>query len=506
MQSRQIHGGLLARNTAFNFVGSLVPLAVALVVTPYMIRGLGLERFGVLSLAWAILWYSSYFDLGLTRATTKFTSQVIGKLQPEKIPAILWTSLGIQTLLGGIAAAGIYITTHFLVGRVLHIPMALSRESELAFYGIGATIPVFLAVGILSALLAGAHRFDLINAVKIPGNSLMFLFPALGVYLGYRLPGIVALMVLSRALMALVLLLMCWKIFPGLGSGPRMDKSITRPLLSFGGWVMVCNILIPILIYVDRFVIGAVLSIAAVAYYSVASEVVGRLQLVPGSVGSALFPAFSTFSVEDPQRLERLYARSLKTMLLLMVPAGLLLIVFAREALRLWVGTEFAVHSSQTLQVLAVGLVLNALGQMPTNLLDAVGRPDLRAKVFLMYVLPYLAALWFFVHRFGILGAAIAWTARSALELTLFLVVVSRHLRLPLFRLAENGMRKALGACGALAAVLLLLFPILRAGLFVQGLVVLSALVGFCAVTWRFVLDKSDRRSLRGAVGYDSSY
>jgi len=301
--------------------------------------------------------------------------------------------------------------------------------------------------------------------------------------------------------MGLALLLTCRRVFPDLISGRKRDDSITRPLLKFGGWVMVCNVLIPVLVYVDRFVIGAVLSIAEVAYYSVPSEVVWRLQIVPGSVGNALFPAFSSFSVQDPQRLERLYACSLKTMLLLMVPAAMLLAVFAREALRLWVGTEFAVHSSETLQVLALGFVLNALSQMPANLLDAAGRPDLRAKVFLIYVLPYLAALWFCVHRFGILGAAIAWTVRGAVELLLFLLVVSRRLRIPLFALAENGMKKAAAACGGLAAILLFLSTTVAAGFRVEVLVAVTAVVAFVAVTWRFVLDGTDRQSLLAAFG-----
>jgi len=208
MQENRIHGGILARNTALNFVGSLVPLVVALLVTPYVIHGLGVERFGVLSLAWAILWYSSYFDLGLTRATTKFASEALSKGQHEKIPAILWTSLTIQALMGVVAAVAVGLVTSFLVDRVLHIPASLARESKLAFYLMGGAIPFLLISNVLSALLAGAHRFDLINAVKIPGNSSMFLLPAAGIYLGFRLPGIVMLLLLSWAGIGLALTLL----------------------------------------------------------------------------------------------------------------------------------------------------------------------------------------------------------------------------------------------------------------------------------------------------------
>jgi len=477
-----------------------VPVGLAFVVTPYVIRGLGIERFGILSLAWAILSYSAYFDLGLTRATTKFSSEAISKGEPEKIPAILWTSMGIQTLLGLLAALVVCIVTPFFVVRVLHIPAGLARESMLAFFGMGATIPLFLAVGILSALLAGVHRFDLINIVKIPGNSLLFLFPAIGVHLGYRLPGIIALLFLSRVMMVVALLIACGKVFPGLFSGRRQDGTITRPLLRFGSWVMVSNVLVPILVYVDRFVVGALLSIAAVAYYSVPYEIVSRLQIVPGSIATAIFPALTSFSVEDSERLKRLYLRSLKTVLLSIVPTAALLALFAQEGLRIWVGTDFAGHSTRTLQVLAVGLVLNALSQMPANLLDAAGRPDLRAKVFLAYVLPYLIALWGCVERFGILGAAIAWAARGAVELALFLVAASRLLRLPILKLAGNGMMKAVAACGTLATCLLVFSSSALGAPLIRGVGAVTGFALFAIITWRFVLDGTDRQSLVATV------
>jgi O-antigen/teichoic acid export membrane protein len=497
----QIHGPLLARNTVLNLIGSIVPAGIALLVTPYVIHGLGVERFGILSLAWAILWYSSYFDLGLNRATTKFSSEVVSKGEPGKIAAILWTSLGIQTLLGFLAAGVVVAVTPLLVDRILHIPPSLARETEFTFVGIAATIPFFLASGILSALLGGVHRFDLVNAVKIPANSTMFLFPALGVYLGYRLPGIIVLLLLSRALMALALLLTCVKIFPGLMSGRKRDESITRPLLKFGGWVMVCNVLIPVLVYVDRFVIGALISIAAVTYYSVPYEVVSRLQIVPGSIGTTLFPALIFLSVEGRERLKRLYMRSLKTVMLLIVPAAVLLVIFARDGLRIWVGADFAAHSASTLQVLSAGLVLNGLSQMPANLLDAVGRPDLRAKVFLVYLIPYLAALWFCTKHFGILGAAIAWTLRGAVELILFVLATSRLLGLPVLALAENGMLRAIATCGGLAACLLFVSSAMSGGFLIHGLADFTGVVAFAAVTWRFVLDGTDRQSLLSVIG-----
>lgn len=502
MQKEQIHGALLARNTAFNLIGSMVPLAVAFVATPYVIRGLGIERFGVLSLVWAILWYASYFDLGLTRATTKFTSDALGRGQQEGIPAVLWTSLGIQCVLGIIGAALICLITPVLVGHVLHIPPAFSRESQLAFYGISLAVPFFLSAGILSASLAGAHRFDLVNVVKIPANSLMFLLPALGIYLHYGLPGIVMLLFLSRVFMTAVLLLLCRRVFPNLTLQPTQDSSITRPLLKFGGWVTVSNFLAPLIIYLDRFVVGSVLSLAAITFYSVPYEVVSRLQFIPGSISGVLFPAFSLVHGQSRGRLVQLYIRSLKGTLLAVGPVGILLYAFAPDVLRLWLGPEFSKQSGPTLQMLSIGLILTAVGQIPGNLLDGIGRPDLRAKIYMSYFPPFLAVLWLLVQKRGIEGAALAWSIRAGVELLLYVLISKRQLHFSFREHLQNGLLKATCACAGLAGAVLLIRVLGSAELLPRAILSGVATVVFLFVIWRFVLEDTERHSLHSAIGH----
>ena len=47
--------GSLARNTGWNVLGQVLPALVAIAAIPVLIRQLGIERFGFLSLAWVIV-------------------------------------------------------------------------------------------------------------------------------------------------------------------------------------------------------------------------------------------------------------------------------------------------------------------------------------------------------------------------------------------------------------------------------------------------------------------
>jgi len=124
---------LLARNTVFNLMGYILPMAVALVAIPYLIKGLGIERFGVLTLAWMVIGYFGIFDMGIGRAATKFVAQAISQKEQEQLPSLVWTSLLLLVafgIVGGVLAA---LLTPWLVSDVLNIPETLKGESRTAF-------------------------------------------------------------------------------------------------------------------------------------------------------------------------------------------------------------------------------------------------------------------------------------------------------------------------------------------------------------------------------------
>src|SRR2546425_9159614 len=86
-------GSLLARNTVWNLFGNGAPMVVAVFCIPILIRSLGRERFGVLTLAWALIGYASLFDLGLGRALTQLVARKLGSGEAREVPAVAWSPL-----------------------------------------------------------------------------------------------------------------------------------------------------------------------------------------------------------------------------------------------------------------------------------------------------------------------------------------------------------------------------------------------------------------------------
>jgi len=66
-------------------------MIVAVFCIPILIRGLGKERFGLLTLAWVLIGYAGLFDLGLGRALTQLVAQKLGAGEEREIPSLVWT-------------------------------------------------------------------------------------------------------------------------------------------------------------------------------------------------------------------------------------------------------------------------------------------------------------------------------------------------------------------------------------------------------------------------------
>jgi O-antigen/teichoic acid export membrane protein len=422
-------GRLLARNVVWNLLGTVAPLLVAVPAVPRLIRAMGTDRFGVLTLAWVVIGYFGLFDFGFGRALTKLVAEKLGTGESEDIPGLFWTSLALMLVSGCVGGGVIAALSPWMVHSILRIPAAIQDETLRAFYLLAASLPVVIASAALRGFLEAHQRFGMSNAVRIPLGVFTFAGPFVVLPLSVSLVPMVGALAVVRLASCLVLFGLCIKVEPDLMAAMHVQWGLAKSLFRFGGWMTVSNVVSPLMVSVDRFLIGAVASISAVAYYATPWEAVTKLLLVPGAIVGVLFPAFSTGFVQDRAKTWLLFLRAVKYTALALLPFLLIAVVFAREGLTLWLGADFARHSAVVLQWLAVGVFFNGIAYVPYALTQGAGRPDLTGKLHLMELPAYTAVLWLLVRARGIDGAAMAWTARVVVDAVVLLWFAYRVLR-----------------------------------------------------------------------------
>jgi O-antigen/teichoic acid export membrane protein len=409
-------GRSLAGNTLWNLLGNCFPVVIAVICLPILKRGLGTERLGIISLAWVVIGYFSLFDLGLSRALTKLVAERIGQGRQPEIPSLIWTSLFLMTGLGLVGSLLTFLLAPFLVERLLKVPASLSHEALGSFYWLGAAVPIVVITAGLRGVLEAVQHFRLATAIRVPMGIFTYLGPAALLPFTHILIPIIGVLVLGRIVALAAHFWACFHVMPALRGGFGFDASSAKPLFLFGGWMTVSNVLGPLMVTFDRFLIGSIISIAAVAYYSIPYEVVTKLWLISSALVGVLFPVFSAASFADRTRLAYLYESGLKYIFVVLLPLTLLLVVFAPEGLSVWLGSDFAHNSASVARLLAVAVLVNSMAHVPFTHLQSVGRPDVTAKFHLLELPIYVVMLFFLARSWGITGVAVAWLLRVCID------------------------------------------------------------------------------------------
>jgi O-antigen/teichoic acid export membrane protein len=488
-------GRLLARNTVWNLVGTGAPMVIAAFSIPLLIRGLGKDRFGVLSMVWIVIGYFSLFDLGIGRALTKLVADKIGADEEHEVPPLAWTGLFLMLLLGVVGGLFTSAIAPWLVHRLLKVPSALQAETLRSFFLLGTSIPVVTATSGLRGILEAKQRFRVLNLIRIPMSTFSFAGPLLVLPFSHSLVPVVSVLLAGRTVGCLIHLSACFYAVPALRHKFTIAGSLITPLLKCSSWMMVSNMVGPAVLYVDRFLIGAALSLGAVAYYTAPFDLVNRFIVIPSAISGVLFPAFAMSIAQDPHRTGLLLNRGIKYTFLSMFPLTLMIVTLSPEVLRIWLGAAFAEHSGSVLRWLAVGILINAITVIPFSLLEGVGRPDITGKFLVLDLAIYTGIAWKLIQRFGIEGAAIAWVGRAIMELIVFLAFSYHFLPKKIFPLKLLAMGVPLAGFSLYAATLC-------SGLVSKGAFLCITLLSFILISWRWLLAPEERSFVtRGRAG-----
>lgn len=488
-----LFGGQLARNTIWNLLGQGLPVLVAFFAIPRLVHGLGTDRFGVLALVWIVVGYFGLFDLGLGRALTKLVAEKLGAGQEKDVPALAWTSLLLMLILGLLGAAILGLIAPWVVKTALRIPKELEPESLRAFYLLAISLPIITSSSGLVGILSAQQRFGWVNAIGVPSAIFTYAGPLPVFRFSHSLFPVVAVLVAGRLVAWVANFYACFRVMPALKRVIVVERAVVGPLVRFGSWMTISNIVSPLMVNLDRFIIGGMISVSAVAYYATPYTVVTKLWIVPGALMGVLFPAFSASLARDRNRTALLFGRGLRYTFLALYPIVLLTVTWARVGLGLWLGPKFALESTRVLQWLAIGVLVNSMAQVAFTLVQGAGRPDVTAKLHLIELPLYLLGVWWLTRTHGIEGTAMAWMGRVVLD-TVFLLAFTPHL-LPPTRPAVRQM--ALTLCAALGA---LAVAVLAGSVTAKALVFLLVLVSFVLAAWFLILTPEERTRMQDGI------
>ena len=485
-------GRRLVSAVMWNALGRGVPLLLALGLTPVLVHLMGTERWGLFTLALAMVGIFGVFDLGLGMALTRAVSERIGEGRGAEAPALVGATLVALLALSAVMAALAWVLMPLLIGRVLVVPPELEAEALAAFRVLALAAPLVVLNAALWGVLAAWQRFRAANLVNMPVSVFYYLGPVLALLLWDSLVGVMLALVLVRLVSGIAYALLAWRDVPGLGlAQPRFG--LLRLLLRQGGWMSLSGALTQVLLYADRYLIGALIGLAAVAYYATPLDLVMRMWILPVAVAQALLPAIASAFRTAPERTALLVRRGALIVAGLVLPASLVLVALAEWLLWLWLGTEFAQGGAMVLRILGVGIFFSCCAFVPGTMIDAIGRPEVTATFSLAQAAVFLPLGALLLVLTGIEGAAIAWALRAATDCAGRFLLAARF-----YPPAAEAGRALLPLLAVAGAGLALMVPLPLAFAVPLGTTTLLAAL---LIGWR-IAPREDRAMLLGRMGF----
>jgi O-antigen/teichoic acid export membrane protein len=302
-----------------------------------------------------------------------------------------------------------------LAGSWLKITPNLESDARLAFE--------IAAVGVLFATLGsglrgaqeGLNQFKIASLNKAILGFCTFTLPAFSIYVhGTSIYSIVIYLVAARVMIVIIVLFQLRHYI--FAKGMHSIKNHIQSLYSFGIWVTISGIIGPLMIYGDRFFVSAAIGAALLPLYAIPQEALQRLLLIPGSFCAALLPKLAGLPMGERMAL---YRKSHQHVLVIMLVVCLVGAALAYPMLSIWLSPEFAADSLAIVCILAVGIWLNSIAFVPYTFLHANGSTKLTAIFHLIELVIYIAALYYLVEVYGLIGAALAWVLRVGVDLVL---------------------------------------------------------------------------------------
>jgi O-antigen/teichoic acid export membrane protein len=402
---------------------------VNILITPYVLDSIGLERFGIWATVTILTGYLGLFDFGVGSAFLKHIAEYHARGEPGHVNDVINTGI----LFYGAFSLAVVLPVYFLRYPILHffrIPPAMMSEAVFALIAGTAIFVIMSFFGIFFSVINGLQRMDVTNILGV----IMSLVRALGIVaaleLGYGLRGIMVNQILVATISMCALIVLVRKYFPPfMFQLFRFNKEVFGRLFRYGYKVQISRISQMVNLQLDKLLIGHFITMGAVGFYDVAAKISNAVKLLPLMSLTSIIPASSELqTVGDRERIVRLFYRGSRYLLAAAIPIGVFTFFNAPLVMQTWLGTGYN-QAAVILRILIVGYSFNAAAGMGLFIALGIGRADMEMKYGIMVTVLNLFFSILFIIKWGLYGAALGSTLALIVSIVFFMGIFHRYLQ-----------------------------------------------------------------------------
>ncbi len=393
-------------NVLWSWLAVIANLAIGLVLTPYVIRKLGSEGYGIWTILFALISYYGLLDLGMRSSVVYYSALYRARQETENINQVINT-IGFYYSLMSFLIIAVSLVAAGPFARSLDV--SPERRHELPVLLIVTSLSWLVSQPVFSATLEGFQRFDLSSPIYIATSALRAASSLLVLWLGFGLIALTLNYLVIQTLSTVASYLAVRRCFPELALSRRFIRgSMLKTMLRYGIHTFIAFMGLQFLTNGAGLIVGWMQSPVVAGYLNLplrllqqSSDIIGRVGTVSSSKGTELSAQGKTESILRLGILTNRYCCALYS------PAAIFLTIYGTPLIRRWVGAEYAAHSAPLLTALTMATWIAVAGQFNSSaLLFSLRKHDLYARALIVESLLQLAGLFVLMPRYGLPGAA----------------------------------------------------------------------------------------------------
>lgn len=419
-------------NSALGIVDYLLQGFAGLISASVLVRYLGLSQYGIFMLATAVLGGMESLSSGFGDATIRFVSKYRGKNDLLGIERMIRAALSINGVLGAVLAVVVVISAEFAVTRLFNISPKEHVLSVRMLRIAGVTLFARSVENVFSNTLRAFEKYGRSVGINILIRAASLLASITLALLG---KSVLSIMIAIFCVSVLSLCLQMWAVGKLMGRlivMPSFNAYDIKEIFGFGVFSWLQALAGVVFYNADRLVVGSVMGTSALGIYAVCVQ---GTQPIHGVISAALNFIFPHVSARYEAGERKTLAQFLRVTVLLNLGLVVLvtapLLVFGRQLLSLWMGSEFEREGYTVFEWLVLANAALGASVAAHYILLAFGKARFVALVNVLGGLFSLACIVILMHSIGLLGAAIGRLLYAAAAAINFwgLVKLVKHLQ-----------------------------------------------------------------------------
>jgi O-antigen/teichoic acid export membrane protein len=404
---------IVKRNVIANYASAAWTVITSIAFVPIYIKYIGIEAYGLIGFFSSLQIVLSLLDLGLGTAFSREIARLSASegTQRDMKDLIRTFSLaywGIAIVVAVVfAGSAPFIAEHWFKSG--GISKSVVRGATLLM---GLGIAFRWPSNVYAGALSGLQKQVTCNILAIVYTTLRSVGAVAVLWLVS--PTVIAFFLwqlIATILVSISYIVMTHLVFPKTNFKPRFKISLIKGLWKFAAGMATINICATILYQLDKILLSKLVSLEQFGYYTLASNLSYSLIGVIFPVTGAMYPRFTQIiAANNTSGLKKLYHYTCQVISILVVPLGVIIILFSREILLVWTHKpDIAAHAWLVLSFLTAGITLNAFMAVPYYLQAAYGWTKPLLIFNIGAVICFVPLIFFLVRSFGPVGGAAAW-------------------------------------------------------------------------------------------------